>query len=82
MVSYPVFAFTSAYRPNSTSRVFSGWSVKPYFANLFGKTSITFSASSLYWKHSTASSAKRISCAAPLTAGLHFVLEPFVEHAV
>jgi hypothetical protein len=33
--------------------------VKPYFVNRFGKTSMTLSASSLYWKHSTASSAKR-----------------------
>ena len=63
------FAFSSAYRPNSSSRVFSGWIVKPYFANRFGMTSITFSASSLYWKHSTASSAKRISCASPLIRG-------------
>ena len=75
------FACSSAYRPKSTSRVFSGWSVRPYFANRFGKTSITFSASSRYRKHNTASFANRISCAAP-SAGLHFVLEPLIEHVV
>jgi hypothetical protein len=32
----------SAYRPKSTSRVFSGWSVRPYFLNRFGKTSSPF----------------------------------------
>jgi hypothetical protein len=64
-----LFACSSAYRPKSTSLVFSGWSVRPYLANRFGKTSITFSASSRYWKHSTASSAKRISCATPFKRG-------------
>ena len=63
------FARSSANRPNSTSRVFSGWSVRPYFANRFGKTSITFSASSRYWKHRTASSANRISYAVPFRRG-------------
>ena len=33
--------------PNSSSRVFSGCSVKPYFANCFDKTLFTFSGSSL-----------------------------------
>ena len=55
------------YRPKSTSRVFSGWSVRPYLANRFGRTPITFSASSRCWKHSTGSSAKRISVLPPLS---------------
>jgi hypothetical protein len=45
------FALPSAFRPNSSSRVFSGCNVRPYLANRFGKTFITFSASSLDWKH-------------------------------
>lgn len=34
------FAFPRAFRPNSTSLVFSGCSVRPYLANRFGKTFI------------------------------------------
>jgi hypothetical protein len=51
----------ASFRPNSTSRVFSECNVRPYLENRFGKTFVTFSASSLYWKHRMASSAKRIS---------------------
>src|SRR5437762_1143189 len=35
-------------RPNSTRRVFSGWSVSPNFANLLGSTRNTLCASSRY----------------------------------
>ena len=41
-------ALARASRPNATSRVFSGWRVSPYLANLLGSTCRTFSASSRY----------------------------------
>jgi hypothetical protein len=73
------FAFPPAFRPNSTSLVFSGCNVRPYLANRFGKTFITFSGSSLHWKHRMASIGESDLVSFPFQLGLHYLLKPFVE---
>ena len=56
-------------RSNGTSRVLSGWIVKPYFANRLGRTASTRRASSSQEKPMTKSSAYRIRNDRPLRRG-------------
>jgi hypothetical protein len=73
-------ALARASRPNATSRVFSGWRVSPYLANLLGSTCRTFSGilTVLDARHSIVGVADYKHLAPE--ARLHVALDPFIEY--